>query len=88
MSEMIRAIVNIGEPFNMLVLLMLIGTLGGVVATIAKQIRKWACHRQELEFKRELLDRGMGADDIERVVRARGPALDSESCRPAAYSQA
>jgi hypothetical protein len=79
MSSALQSITNIPPPFNMIVLIVLIVMAASVVATVAKQCRKWACHRQEMEFKRELLDRGMSAEEIERVVRARGPASDSEA---------
>lgn len=77
MGQAIESITAIQPPFNMIVLVVLIVTIGGLVGGVAKQVRKFACHRQELEFKRELLDRGMGAEDLERVVKARGPASES-----------
>jgi hypothetical protein len=79
MTNAIHSITNIPAPFNMIVLVVLIVMAAGLVGTIAKQARKWACHRQELEFKREMLDRGLSADEIERVVRARGPSTDSQA---------
>ena len=79
MSEAIRSIIDIPVPFNMIVLVVLFGTAAGLIGTIAKQMRKWACHRQDMEFKRELLDRGMGVDEIERVVRARSPGSESDA---------
>lgn len=78
MSNAIQSITNIPAPFNMIVLIVLIVMATSLVGTVATQLRKWACHRQELEFKREMLDRGLGADEIERVIRARGPAKDSQ----------
>ncbi len=77
MGQAIESITAIQPPFNMIVLVVLIVTIGSLVGGVAKQVRKFACHRQELEFKRELLDRGMGAEELERVVRARGPASES-----------
>ena len=79
MSSALQSITSIPAPFNMVVLITLIVMTASVVATIAKQVRKYASHRQELEFKRELLDRGMNADEIERVVRARGAGADSDA---------
>jgi hypothetical protein len=77
MSDLVHSIISIPPPFNMIVLIVLIVATAGVVGTIVKQVRKYACHRQELEFKRELLDRGLPVDEIERIVRARGPSSDS-----------
>jgi cell division protein FtsL len=79
MTSAIQSIVNMGEPFNMVVLVMVIVMAASIVKTIAKETRRFACHRQELELKRELLDRGMGAEEIERVVKARGPASESKN---------
>lgn len=60
---------SLPTPFNMVVMIVLISVSAGVINCIAKEIRKFACHRQELEFKRELVDRGLSVDEIERVVR-------------------
>jgi hypothetical protein len=79
MGQAIESISGIPAPFNMIVLVVLIVTVGGLVGGIAQQIRKFVCHRQELEFKRELLDRGMGAEEIERVVRAQSPSRESKA---------
>ena len=65
---------NVPPPFNMVVYIMLIVCGSGVLTSISKQIRKYACHRQELDFKREMLDRGMSVEEIEQVVRARSDA--------------
>jgi hypothetical protein len=70
MSSVFDSIVSIPAPFNMIVLIVLIGCGASVIGSIAKQIRKILCHRQELEFKRELIDRGMSADEVERIVSA------------------
>lgn len=59
-------------PFNFVVLLMLIIFGTGIITSLMKQIRKFACHRQELEFKREMIDRGMSVEEIERLVQVNG----------------
>ena len=73
MSEMFQSIINIPPPFNMIVLIVLFGSLASVLGTIAWQISAVAIHRQELTFKRELVERGMTAEEIERIVRAKSP---------------
>jgi len=73
MVDLFKAIVSIQTPFNMIVLIVLIGSTAGVLSSIAAQIRKYTCHRQEIDFKRELVDRGLAADEIERIVSARIP---------------
>jgi cell division protein FtsL len=71
MSSFIELMQSVPPPFNMVVYIMLIICGSGVITSIFKQVRKYACHRQELEFKREMLDRGMSVDEVEQVVRAR-----------------
>jgi hypothetical protein len=68
----IDAIAGIPTPFNMIVLIALIAMIGGLIGGAAKQIRHWACHRQELELKRELVERGLSADEIVKVIEASG----------------
>jgi hypothetical protein len=43
----------------------------GLITALAAQVRKYASHRHELEFKRDLVERGLSIDEIERVVAAR-----------------
>ena len=74
MFELFKAIIDIETPFNMIVLVALFGCAAGVLGAIAKEIRKYGCHRQEVEFKRDLVDRGLPADEIERIIAAQGPA--------------
>lgn len=79
MSEALHSIVSMPTPFNMVVLITLIVMTASLVGTVAKQIRKYVCHRQELEFKRELLDRGLAAEEVERIVVARSPNVESRA---------
>jgi hypothetical protein len=73
MVDLVQKIVSIGAPFNMIVLILLIGSVVGLLSTIAIQIRRYGCHRQDIELKRELVDRGLSAEEIERIVQARAP---------------
>lgn len=68
--EIFKGIFNLAVPFNMIVLIVLFGCFTGVITGIAKEIRKYACHRQLIDFKRELVERGLGGDEIERIVAA------------------
>ncbi len=72
MNSFVNLMQNVPPPFNMVVYIMLIIGASSVITSVFKQIRKYACHRQELEFKRELLDRGLPIHEIEQIVRARG----------------
>lgn len=72
MSELFSPILSLPTPFNMIVLMTLIIFGAGVITTGFKQWRKVVCHRQEIEFKRELVERGLTVEEIERIIRARG----------------
>jgi hypothetical protein len=73
MTDFFQSIINIQSPFNMIVVVVLIGSVAGVIGTIAKQIRKFACHRGEMQLKRELVERGLSVEEIERVIAAKSP---------------
>lgn len=73
MKELFQAIIGIGVPFNMIILVALFGCATGAVTGIAAQLRKYACHRQEIDFKRELVERGLSAAEIEQIVTAEMP---------------
>ena len=68
MTETLNSITGIPAPFNMIVLVVLISCAAGIVTTLLKEIRKFACHRQELNLKRDLVERGLSIDEIERVM--------------------
>ncbi len=65
-------------PFNFVVLLTLVICIAGIFTSLINQIRKYACHRQDLDFKREMIDRGMSVDEVERLVQAKGLQIEDE----------
>ena len=71
MNSLFESIASLPVPFNMVVWIVLIGSVAGVLATIVKEARRYCCHRNEIELKREMVDRGMESEEIERVMRAR-----------------
>jgi len=77
MSQLFELIQGLQTPFNMVAIICLFFAVSSVIAAIAGQIRKYVCHRQELEFKREMLDRGMSAEEINTIIKA-GP-MQSQS---------
>lgn len=79
MNSLLELIVELPTPFNMIVLIVLIGSIAGVIGMIAKEVRKYFCHRDEMELKREMLDRGMDFQEIDRVMRAETADADSQS---------
>ena len=77
MNNALQSIVSIPPPFNMVVLVVFLMVVGGIFTSLFQQIRKFASHRSELNFKRDLLDRGMTAEEIEQIVQAQGSAVKS-----------
>jgi hypothetical protein len=73
MTNFMHYITTLPTPFNMVVWIVLIGTVASVTTAIVKQLGAYAQQRQDLAFKRELIDRGMSADEVQRVVEARTP---------------
>ncbi len=75
MVQLLELIRGWGGPFSMVATLCLItalvavvGAIAALMGTIAKEIREYAGHRHELEYKRELLDSGMTVDEVERLI--------------------
>jgi hypothetical protein len=73
MQDLVHSLLNTNSPFGMIVLVVLIGSAFGLVGTIAAQIRKFATHRADVQLKRELVERGLSVEEIERVVAAKSP---------------
>ncbi len=61
------------------VVIALICVLSGVVASFTKQVRKYVSHRHELEFKRDLVSRGLSVDEIERIVAAKSNSTSKDT---------
>jgi hypothetical protein len=72
MSEFFHSILSMPSPFNMVVMVVLISCSAAVVKFVAMEIRRFGCHRQDIDFKREMVERGLSAEEIERVLAA-GP---------------
>ena len=71
MQDFFQSLLNNNSPFGMIVLVVLICSVFGVIGTIAKQIRIFATHRADVHLKRELVERGLSVEEIERVVAAK-----------------
>jgi hypothetical protein len=78
-TELFKTILTIPPPFNMVVMVVLIVFTAGIITSLFKQIRKYACHRQDVELKRELVERGLSVDEIERIVAAKGSVVSKDS---------
>jgi hypothetical protein len=56
---------------NWFVMIALIFFTAWLIGHIVEELRKYACHRNDVELKRDLVDRGLSAEDIERIVAAK-----------------
>jgi hypothetical protein len=77
--ELFKGILSIPVPFNMVVLVVLIFCTTGVITSLFKQIRKYASHRRELDLKRELVERGLSVDEVERIMAAKSSTSKDSS---------
>jgi hypothetical protein len=70
MSDIFHSIVSMPSPFNMVVIVVMITCAAAVLKFIAMEARRYGCHRQDIDFKREMVDRGLSAEEIERILAA------------------
>ena len=56
--DLFQAIMSMGSPWNMVVLVVLITCTTGVFTSMFKQFRKYGCHRRDVDLKRDLVERG------------------------------
>ena len=59
-------------PFNFVILILIVIFTWLVIQTIVEQIGKYARQRQQDDLKRELLDRGLDANEVKTILEA-GP---------------
>lgn len=71
MQEFVSLIQKMPPPFDMFTLIAIAFAGASVLVTVVKEIRKVVCHQQELSFKRQMLEQGYEAAEIERVMAAR-----------------
>ena len=70
MTDIFHSIVSMPSPFNMVVIVVMITCAAAVLKFVAMEIRRYGCHRQDIDFKREMVDRGLSAEEIERILAA------------------
>jgi len=70
MTDLMPFFDRLPTPFNFALLVVIVVLGAGMVSSVFKQIRKFACHRNELEFKREMIDRGLSVEEVERLLTA------------------
>ncbi len=75
MSEIITQILSMPPPFNMVTVIVVVVMGVSGIATVSREIRKYASHRESMEVIRELAERGMSADEIERILNSSRESL-------------
>jgi hypothetical protein len=60
------------------VMIVLIFFAAWLIGHSVGELRKYACHRNDVELKRDLAARGLSADEIERIVAAKSSAVADE----------
>jgi hypothetical protein len=72
---------NISPEQRFIVVIVTIGCiLGGIlglVGIISKTVGSIHRHRAEMDLKREMIDRGMSADDIAKIIESAAPPEDA-----------
>jgi len=72
MTEIMTQILSMPPPFNLVAVIVIVSVGVGGITSIAREIRKYASHRESMEVIADLAERGMSADEIERVLNS-GP---------------
>lgn len=66
MDEVTAVFTYLPPPFNMIVLVVLITSVAGVITAVCREARKYADRRSEHQFKLEMLQNGLTAEEAER----------------------
>jgi|SRR6187401_2608525 hypothetical protein len=71
MLDSLSSLMDVDSPAKFFVVIALISGVVILVTVIVMQLGWLASHRAELEFKRDLVERGLSVDEIERIVSAK-----------------
>jgi hypothetical protein len=61
------------EGENVFVLVPLAFITAFLLGIVVREVRKYATQRHELEVKRDMVERGLSVEEIERVIAAKTP---------------
>ena len=70
MSEVLKTALEVPFPFNMCIILGALGIMLAMVGIVSAELSKYARHRLDADLKRDLVERGMSAEEIERILEA------------------
>lgn len=68
MMELIYSILRIPVPFNMIIVLVFLGVVGGTIKVITVEVRKYFVRQMELDLKRDMVERGFSPAEIMQVM--------------------
>ncbi|TWU00627.1 hypothetical protein Pla108_15790 [Botrimarina colliarenosi] len=71
MSAFFDLVREMPPPFNMIVLVVAIGSAAGVVKALVKQLRVYADNDADRRLKRDLVDSGLTVPEVERIAAAK-----------------
>jgi hypothetical protein len=70
-SQALDTLLNFDSPAKFFVVLAVIGSVAATIITVVVQLSRYASHRADLNFKREMVERGLSVEEIERVLAAK-----------------
>lgn len=73
MTQLIEMIQGMGVPFSTAIVIVAIISFAMLVFVVAAMIEAFVRHRQDLQFKRDMLERGLSIEEIERLIGAPTP---------------
>jgi len=76
MYGIIKTALEIQVPFNMIIVCTAFVMMTLAIGAIAKEVRLFAAHRMDLDIKREMLEQGSSAEEIERVLQVGGERMN------------
>ena len=88
LSDSLTSLLNVETPPKFFVVMALISCVACVVMTVIVQLGRLARHQADLEFKRDLVERGLSVDEIERIVSAKPISNSQPGCRQPAEAEA
>ena len=70
MFDLVKDLIGVDTPYSVPIASMLFLAVAAALVLLAREVRKGVAHRMDLDAKREMVSRGMSAEEIARVLRA------------------
>jgi hypothetical protein len=79
--DALNSLLNVDSPAKFFVVIALIVSAAVVFVAIVVLLSTLSTHNAELQFKRDLVERGLSVDETERIVSAKPAGKVPLSCR-------